>query len=633
LYTKKYLLLLFLLFPLVFSLDAQTHVSVPLDDTIYYVLEQAQMRGLCPPLPAVKPYSRKAVLDAIEIILSAPPEKLSDTEHAILEKAYQRLNPPVTGLSWSRGAYNFSTQLPKADIRASADIGLGLKMAFAGGYYTDTEDFSWGTDNLIHAYANGDLGEHFSFGYNFFGCIARAPRTKLGMYNTFYEGFEDKEDSINRKIPVYSHPLPYFPYGFTKSWDGGYFVTPGEIGSDSGFVGWPDALGIGPLFISEISGEVFEGIINYRFGRIRREWGALSEGRSLSLNSTASPFVGIEGTFNPFSWVSFSALTGVLEYYEEEDAKISAWTSQRAFSIEQIELNYKNYFHLTFGTTAVWTKRFELGYIFPMQMNFLYQGNIGDFDNMSAFISLMGQYPRIGRLWFSFWVDEMNPETFGKKEFWELDRNMYIYQFGTKAALPWLPFTSVLLCYTKNEPYNYTHTRIFTPWSNSEYKGKPMPMETAYINNGESIGYYLPPNADEILFRFESLPTVNVKAHLQYQLVRHGATHGPDAVDGSHLLSELDPGGRNDKAVLKKFFLQDGAYQWQHIVKVGGEYALARLNIPVRVFGEFGVVYSYYTNIEGQANSGKAYPYSIIDTSVYPMSTGIIGRVGFQLFF
>ncbi|MDR0761042.1 MAG: hypothetical protein LBF74_13205, partial [Treponema sp.] len=63
---KKWYCLLVLLFGSGFLLSAQNHVSVPLDDPIYYVLEQAQMRGLCPPLPEVKPYSRSVILSAVK---------------------------------------------------------------------------------------------------------------------------------------------------------------------------------------------------------------------------------------------------------------------------------------------------------------------------------------------------------------------------------------------------------------------------------------------------------------------------------------------------------------------------------------------------------------------------------------
>ena len=159
-----------------------------------------------------------------------------------------------------------------------------------------------------------------------------------------------------------------------------------------------------------------------------------------------------------------------------------------------------------------------------------------------------------------------------------------------------------------------------------------MPMETAYINNGEGLGYYLPPNSDELLFRFESMPAVHTAVHFQYQMVRHGAAYGSKAVDGSSFLSELDPSGRSEKEVLRKFFLQDGAYQWQHIFRIGAEHTLAKISLPIRIFGEFVVVYTYYTDIEGPANAGSPLPYSIIDTQEYPTSVGVILSIGFRLF-
>lgn len=615
-----------------FSLTAQTYISVPVNNAVYYLIEQAQIRGLCGPLPEVKPYSQKLIAETLRTILEAEPGKLTDTERDVLQKAYQKFKPQEKGLNWQQGAYYFSTKIPKTNVRYSGDIGVGLQMAFSGARYSHTEEFAWGLDNVIYLYTDGDVGEQFSYGFHFLGHITRAPRSVLGTYNTYYEGFEGnaEEGYMNRNITTYSHPLAFFPYTYRKTWDG-FIVFPGSISSE-GLENWPDQLAIGPMITGELSGAFFGDALTYRFGRMRREWASMDPGRSLVFNGAAQPFIALEATFKPFYWFNFSSLTGILEYFNEEDLKTSAWTSQNAFSIEQLELNYKNYLHFDLGTTAIWTKRFELGYIFPININFLYQDNIGDFDNMGFFFNLKGQYPGIGKVWFSFFADEINPATLFTSEFSELDRNMYAFQGGIKAAIPWLAFTSVALSYTKIEPYCYTHTRIFVPWYNNEYDGKPMPMETAYINNGEGLGYYLPPNSDELLLRFETLPTPQTTVHFQYQMVRHGAAHGSKAVDGSSFLSELDPSGRSEKAILKKFFLHDGAYQWQHIFRIGAEYTLESFKVPIRFFAEFGVVYSYYTDIDGSANAGESYSYSVIDTAEYPQSTGIIATIGFRLY-
>jgi hypothetical protein len=127
------------------------------------------------------------------------------------------------------------------------------------------------------------------------------------------------------------------------------------------------------------------------------------------------------------------------------------------------------------------------------------------------------------------------------------------------------------------------------------------------------------------------MPVKSLVTHLQYQMIRHGADYGSGEVDGSSLLSELDPDGRETKPVLKRFFLNDGAYQWMHIIKAGVEWNVPKL--PVALYGEAGAVISYFTNIvDGKANDGDAHSYSVIDTSEYPKSVGCIIVIGVKVF-
>jgi hypothetical protein len=615
-------------------LGAQSHGSVPLDHEIYYVLEQAQMLGLCGPLPHAKPYTQAQILEAVDIILNADTGILSGTERDILQKAYRTYQKHEPGLDWGRGNYTFRVQIPKKDTSFSGDVGIGAQIGFSGAYYAGTgaDNFEWGADNKISAYTNGDVGEHFSYRFHFMGHITRAPRTELGPYHTYYENFSDTPEKgyIDREVTMYSQPLAFFPYTYRKTWDG-FVVFPRDI-SANGLRNWPDELAISPMILSELSGVLLGDTLSWRFGRLRREWAGMSEGRSLIFNGAAQPFMAVEASFTPASWLSFSTLTGVLEYFNERDLKVSAWTMQNAFSIELLEFNYKNFFHFDTGTTVIWPKRFELGYLFPINGNFLYQDSIGDFDNMGFFIDIKGQYPGLGKIWFSFFADEIDPDITYASEFFQMDRKMYAFQGGLSAPLPKLPFASISLSYTKIEPYCYTHNRIFVPWYNTEYNNETLPMETSYITNGESLGYYLPPNSDELLLRFQLMPRVNTLSFFQYQMIRHGAAHGPHAVDGSSFASELDPDGRNDKDILRKFFLADGAYQWQHIFMLGAEHTLEKIAVPLRLFGKFGVVYSYYTDIDGSPNSGRAYSYSVVDTAEYPKNTGVILTLGFRLY-
>jgi len=623
-------------------LNAQSHVSVPLDSAVYYILEQAEVRGLISTLPAIRPFSQSFIVDVIEKILDAPPNRLSETERTILERELERYKPAIEakGLDLSSGSYSFSAQFPGTETKFIGDAGLALQMTFAGAHYDNDLGSFFGMENLVQAYTRGDIGESISYDYSLIAALVRAPRMELGEGITFWDEAINRGDAINRDIHIYSQPLTFFPYTFKQNWDGGYFLTMDDL-SHTGFIEWPDTLGIGPHIVSEISGSHLGGALSWRFGRIRREWAGMSLGQSLALNSMAQPFVAIEASLRPASWFGFSAMTGVLEYVPTDgDQKAAAWGSQTLFSIEQLEVNYKNNFHFGFGTTTVWAKRMELGYLFPLVPNFINQSYAGDYDNSGLFMNLRGQLPGIGRLWFSLFIDDIVPATLKDGSFWELDWNSYAYQIGARFAVPSFgSFTSLVLSYTKNEPYNYTHRRIFAPWHNSDYKGETLPLETAYINNGVSLGHYIPPNSDEFLFRIETMPAISSRLHVQYQLIRHGAAHGSRAVDGSHLLSELDPSSRLSNPALKKFFLKDGAYQWMHIAKIGGEFSLPQnlfrnYFIPTRIFLETGFVLSYYTDIDGNVdpNSGSPNPYSRINTSEYPLSTGFIVTFGIRLF-
>jgi hypothetical protein len=244
---------------------------------------------------------------------------------------------------------------------------------------------------------------------------------------------------------------------------------------------------------------------------------------------------------------------------------------------------------------------------------------------MSITVNLKGQYPGLGTLWGSIFIDEMNLTS----DFFTLDRQMLALQAGVSAPLPFLSFTSLKMTYTRVNPYTYTHHRNIVPFYGD------LRMEKAYTNNGVGLGYYLPPNSDEILARFETMPVKNLTLSLQYQLIRHGADFGSSSVDGSNLLSELDNKNRDGNPILKRFFLRDGAYQWSHVFKIGAEWNLPK--VPVSLCGEAGINYSYFTNIAGKANNAdvteaRPLPYSRINTAEYPESTGFIIKLGIKIF-
>ena len=147
------------------------------------------------------------------------------------------------------------------------------------------------------------------------------------------------------------------------------------------------------------------------------------------------------------------------------------------------------------------------------------------------------------------------------------------------------------------------------------------------MNNGESLGYYMPPNSDELHVRFETAPLRHLVLHTQYQFMRHGADYGSRQIPGSSLYSELNPSGRD---ALRKYFLHDGAYQWYHVIKIGGEYNFSDFtNFPLTLFADIGFVYSYFTDTDAEV--GQKADYHHVNNQEYKDKYGCIIQLGVRI--
>ena len=435
---KRFVVCLLLSIALILPLAAQSHTAVPLGDPIYYVIEQAQLKGLCPVLSEAKPYSQHKIKGIINTILSAEAElpwsALSSSEKAILQQTLASFEKEE-GWNWLTGE-TYQEHTTKSGITMTFNAGASWQSVASGSYEFQEKDFEWGTDNWGVAFVGGDMGSFFSWNFSAGGGLMKAPRKELGTAYTFYEGFENKDidparKDQNKEYIVFSEPTTFFPYTYQKNWDGSIFK--GDSLSSSGFYEWPYGMSLGYQMNGEMAVSFLDDAIFVRAGRLQREWAAGTNGSSLVLNAVARPFFGVEANFEPFNWLRMSTLTGILEYYNMNGISVSSATFQNAFAIGMAEANYKNYLHFSFGSSAVFPKRFELGYSFPLLSRFFYQNNVGDFDNLAMFATLILQYPGIGKIWGSAYVDEMDLTS---PAFFSQDRNMHAVQVGISAALP-----------------------------------------------------------------------------------------------------------------------------------------------------------------------------------------------------
>jgi hypothetical protein len=257
-------------------LRAQSHSSVALDNQVYYILEQAEIKGLCAPLSGVRPYTRSVITEKInEILGSENTKRLGAAERDILEQYLAKFEKPKNGIDWKKGAYHAETAIGKNETPISANLGVFADIEGSAGVYF-SDDRYFGTDSWLGLYLNGDLGLNVSYDFTFEGALIKAPRKELGTYNTYYEGFVPTEidgeidpefansQYVNRNIVVYSEPLTHFPYTYKKRWDSSVFFFNDLSSHDS----WPNDIAGAYSLPAELTASFLENKLIARLGRI-----------------------------------------------------------------------------------------------------------------------------------------------------------------------------------------------------------------------------------------------------------------------------------------------------------------------------------------------------------------------------
>ena len=343
-------------------------------------------------------------------------------------------------------------------------------------------------------------------------------------------------------------------------------------------------------FLAELNGSFFDDRLHLRLGRIRRDWGGHSAGTSLFMNAYAPPFLAFEGIYSPFFWMNVSFLTGILER-SREDSGNGLFTN--SFSLARLEMKAASFFRFGVGASVI----------------------SGGQPNAAFFTDVEFRFPGLFRVWGSLFVDRINSpaEEFFFNNFFMMKGNSYAYQAGIEAVIRWLPFSTFIMRYTKVEPYCFAASAIGGA------------VTSAYVNRGVSLGHYLSPNNDELLFRFQSRLSPSLRTFVQFQRIRGGVDFGYGAISGSSLRDILT----NPHS--EKYFLMDGVYQWDRIFKTGAEIFFQRSVIPWSLFMEAGMVSTRFT-INGSAGVGVEADFEPLDDAVYRAGNRFIFSIGFRLF-
>ena len=540
---------------------AQVHNSVSLDHDSYALIEMGVIRGIITPLPSVKPWSRQYVREKLWEMLDDPADKLSSKERDTIAGVLASFDRE-NGFDLQHGRYRTEGNI------YTLETGLGWESDFS----VSAPNTSLASTNTAQIYAAGDIVNSISWNLAAMGELLYIGRTQQGA------------------LPWVTHDITsFFPYTYGKQWDRGVL----SLRSPDAYSGWPDDAALAYDYEFELNGEFFNRLLQLRLGRIRRDWGPEENGISLFMNSRARPSLAFEGMVSPLSWMNILIFSGAVEYFRENEEWPQNPLYNNLLTAARFEFDPWNFFHFDIGASATVIGR----------------PNTGFFSNLELRI------PGMLKIWGSLFVDQLDSLS---GNFNYKSNNNYAYQAGFKTNIYWLPLAFFSLRYTKVEPFCYTHEF-------DENNGAWIPSVRAYVNGGESLGYYLPPNSDEFFLRFESMLFPEIKAHIQFQMIRHGVDFGSERVYGSSLRDKLD------NADSAKYFLMDGVYRWDNVIKLGGSCRLRASGVPISVYAETGVAITSYT-INGTAGPGNEADYETLNNDMYSAGNRFIFSAGFRLF-
>ncbi|MBN2535264.1 MAG: hypothetical protein JXB88_20460 [Spirochaetales bacterium] len=537
---------LFLLSITVSPLISQPHLAVDIHHPVYRILEIAEIKGAVKNLSRAKPYSRSMVVTLLNQIYENR-EQLDSTEQIIVNQMIEEFKETPKGIS--KGNIPFRGLLGDAifGIKATGNTQLNCN---------DLE--SWHMHNALCFYLKGNIDSFLSY----------------------YGSFGFTYDRVN--------PGSYVPYSFTKEWDGFHLGFGDPRYSLEGIEPFPY---FSFRIEDEICTEFFDNNLLLRWARLRRDWGS-SEG-TLYLSKSARPYEGIDlyAKITPFMKLSYT-FGSLSDWHKEIQLKEipSASSYEKMFTLQMLEFFPFEWLTLSVAASALWGKRFEIGYLNPLLYPIIHQNLHGDFDNVNQSVNLIFHLPRYAMFYFSFFADEM--ELTNLEHFFTSPRNMIALQAGTKVPVPFFSFSLFTFQYTKIEPFVYTH------YPEEHYYSSSVPVDLSYTHDGENIGYHLPPNSDEFLVKIESriLPYLDIS--LQYQLIRHGTNN-------REIAGDIAIYGDNDEYLYyerldeypDKVFLKDGLYDWNNIISIQAAWKIPDINAILT----FGYSFSYIWWVENES--------------------------------
>lgn len=366
---KRALLPILFFFIILYTLPAQTLRKIPYSDPVYPFLDRAYSLGWLAYLPQIRPYSVAGVLEWLEQIdqySREHPGAVTPLARSQTEAFRERLINPVHNL--------------KAEWNGSNFASLDFPLSFSTNSRLESIDDSYLS-------AGQSFSGQISFGQSFF----------MGMDNWSSAVFLTYERAPFRK---FYHPLreDYAIYNYFLSQGTGEF-SHSHPQLDLHTAGEAD------LFLQANS--TAQTTINFNlaelsFGRESLSWGP-SPLCNLSLSSWSKPYEYLQldiplGNRGAFTW-----MTGVLQDFKDPPDETDF--VQKLVTVHRVEIQFLDWLLFALTESVVYSYRFELAYLNPINLYYLNEVRLGDYDNKLLGFDLVFRLPR-SKAYLSVLVDD-----------------------------------------------------------------------------------------------------------------------------------------------------------------------------------------------------------------------------------
>ncbi len=519
------------------SLFSQANLSVDIGDPVYHLIEVGELRGIFPSLSQIKPYSHSQVTLYLNEML-ANLERFTPSERKSIQQMTDRFSNEWKGLKY----LNYASKGEKYNIQLGVQAEAHARGSYSdlgGGYQLD-----YAPNLLLELFMRGDLTKYFS-----------------------YEGSVGFGWDYILGTPVNDFDPNYSPYSYNRDFDA---VVDKSLTYHLG---------------GEFGAQFLDDRVWIRFAREERNIGPGTGG--LMLNENAHPFNAVEYRARVAPWLNLYQMVGNLTQETGEaggrvtneeletgtgfESKSAGITYRKNYTLQGFELFPFKGFYFGASASVIWAGGFDWGYLLPMIFVFPYQNTRWNYDNVAFEATLSYVHKNFGKIYASLYLDELS---FISGDLSNPRSTQIAYQGGYKLAIPGLPLTTISLQYTKVEPYTYSHYLVDHPSLSYIY-------DTSYTNDGESIGYSLQPNSNEVSVEITTQPLPNWRFSLDYQLIGHGTNLDRNSYKGSVIGDSSLPvqGNLGDSLdyeyapnYANKNFTKDGVYDWTNVLTAKANY-------------------------------------------------------------